>query len=378
MNILVIIHSPFLDRIPSLKTLLFYLMDQGHKITLITSKSSKFDLLTSSHENLTIKHVNQRSKKLEFPTMIKEIAKVSCEVLMHKYDCVIGGDAHGNILARYVSLFCNIPHIFFALEFPQIKDDGHPVLSKIELNENKALVGADYIITHDKWHGDFIKQNFNVLENRLLYLANASFTPPYISKTDYLNTKFEISSNKVILLHSGGFLKAFRCDYLAKESDRWADEKVLIFHTSHKVETDDFFKEINSTPHPNIRYSLNALDNQMLDKMISSAQIGLALYSVEVLGYRAELMGLAGGKIGNYLKCGVPVIATRLPSLSYLEDYGCGILIENETQISEATDRIMREHQKYSENAYKCYMELWHPGNYLPAIEDAIINGITH
>ena len=102
--------------------------------------------------------------------------------------------------------------------------------------------------------------------------------------------------------------------------------------------------------------------------MISSADIGLALYSVKELSYRAELMGLAAGKIGNYLKCGLPVIASRMPSLKYIKDYGCGILVDEESEIENAVSIIMEKKESYRENAFKCYRELWHPQNYLPEI----------
>jgi glycosyltransferase involved in cell wall biosynthesis len=99
--------------------------------------------------------------------------------------------------------------------------------------------------------------------------------------------------------------------------------------------------------------------------MISSTDIGIALYSIDKLGYRAELMGLAAGKIGNYLKCGIPVIATKIKSLEYIEEYKCGVLINSEEQMQNAIDTIMADFANYSQNAYRCYKELWHPNNYL-------------
>lgn len=102
--------------------------------------------------------------------------------------------------------------------------------------------------------------------------------------------------------------------------------------------------------------------------MISSADIGLAIYSEEHLGYRATLMGLAAGKIGNYLKCGIPVIASNMPSLSYLVDYKCGILINSENELEEAITTIKSSYESYRKNAFQCYNELWHPSNYIAKI----------
>ena len=59
-------------------------------------------------------------------------------------------------------------------------------------------------------------------------------------------------------------------------------------------------------------------------------------------------MGLAAGKIGNYLKCGIPVIATKVHSLSYLEDYQCGILIDDPAQINDAINDIVHDYDNYA------------------------------
>ena len=84
-------------------------------------------------------------------------------------------------------------------------------------------------------------------------------------------------------------------------------------------------------------------------------------------------MGLAAGKIGNYLKCGVPVIATRLLSLSYIEEYNCGILVDKESDIADAINRILSDRDLYSKNAHRCYRELWYPKLYVYRIEDALL-----
>ena len=70
-HILLVLREPFLDRIPSLKTLVWFLLNHNHRITLITSESNKFILLSFDHENLQIIKVKQRSKRFESPTTLK-------------------------------------------------------------------------------------------------------------------------------------------------------------------------------------------------------------------------------------------------------------------------------------------------------------------
>ena len=367
-HILLILKEPFLDRIPSLKTLILNLCENNH-VTIITTKSHRFEPLTTTHAHIRSIYVRERSSKFELPTTIKLTLKVLSFLLSNKPEAIIGGDLWGNVIASKLKPFYSCPHIFFALEFPQIKTTNHPVLMRHEVMENDALQKANFIITHDEFHKNFICENFKVKEDIVFKLANASFTPEFTEHSDFIRRNFGISSNKTVVLHSGGFGVWFKCKELADISKDWKEDKQLIFHIGRKPSgTTDFDYIYDNSEYKDIIFSLSPLPNEDLDKMIASADVGIALYSIEALGYRAELMGLAAGKIGNYLKCGLPVIASRMSSLSYIEDYHCGILVESETEIEAAIERIMKNRDCFRENAFRCYRELWHPSNYLGKI----------
>lgn len=371
-HLLLILKEPFLDRIPSLKTLIWYLLNQGFQITLITSESDKFTLLSFEHKNLRIIKVKQRTKKFEFPTTVKLFFKTIQFVLKEKIDYIIGGDAIGNILASNVSRLLRKKHIFFMLEYPQIKTNKTVHLSKLQKMENTALKHANIIITHDKWHKQFLLKHFKLKENNILLLPNASFTPEVNINSDFLQKRLNIF-NKKIVLHSGGLGKWFKCKELAESTENWDNNIRLVFHISHKMEGDPYFKALYQADYKGkVLFSLKPVSTFELDALVASADIGIALYSEKELGYRATYMGLAAGKIGNYLKCGVPVIATKLPSLSYIEEYQCGILIESEKDIANAINKILSNRNEYSENAHRCYRELWYPEPYLIKIMEKL------
>ena len=374
-KILVILKEPFLDRIPSLKTLLFYLADKGHHITLITSKSKRFGGLTDNHIRLETFYVTEREKRFELPTVVKLATCALSYAAKHKFDIILGGDAWGNVISYNIARLRQIPYIFFALEFPQIIDNNHLKLPFVLNQENNALRHADYVITHDSFHRDFISNHFSVPHDKFLLLPNASLTPELHAKSDFLKKKYSINNHTSIVLHSGGFGKWFRCKEIIKNAICWTHEINLIFHIGRDPGKDPYFTESQSIANKSaIKFSLTPLSNNELDEMISSADVGLALYSEEDLGYRATLMGLAAGKIGNYLKCGLPIIATRLPSLKYIEDYRCGVLINSESEIEAAIKYIISNRPMFSKNAHRCYRELWHPQRYLVTIDDVISN----
>ena len=366
-RILLILKEPFLDRIPSLKTLVMYLGRQGFQITILTSESKKFTVSTFDHKNIKYVKVREKTRKLEVPTTLKLLTRAFLYLSSHKVDYAIGGDARGNIIVHQLSKIFKFKHINFQLEYPQIITEKHPVLNRTEKWENNALRHADFVITHDNWHEQFLQERLK-LNNKILLLPNASFTPEYKEQSSFLREKLRLSPNDVLILHSGGFGKWFRCKELAEATQNWNENYQLIFHTSHKVDDDPYFQSVYKGTYQHVVFSLQPVSTYELDSLVASANIGIALYSIEELGYRAIYMGLAAGKIGNYLKCGVPVIATRLPSLSYIEEYKCGVLIDNEDKIQEAITTILADIKSYKENAYRCYKELWYPEKYLSKI----------
>ena len=370
-HILLILKEPFLDRIPSLKTLIWFLLNRGYRITLITSESERCILLSFEHRNLQVKKVKQRSKLLELPTTVKLLLKTLSFVLSQKVNFLIGGDATGNVIASKVAKILKKKHIFFVLEYPQIITNKILSLTRLQKLENKSLANADIIITHDKWHKQFLLSHFN-LKSNILLLPNASFTPEVPMKSDFLQKRLNLQGQKIVL-HSGGFGRWFKCKELAESTSNWSENVKLVFHISHRMNGDEYFESVyNSNTYGKVLFSLDPVNTYELDSLVASADIGIALYSEEELDYRATYMGLAAGKIGNYLKCGVPVVATRLPSLSYIEEYNCGILVDQESNIADAINQILSNRNMFSKNAHRCYKELWYPESYLRMIEESL------
>ena len=293
--------------------------------------------------------------------------------MIYRPDCLMGGDATGNIIASRVAHILKKRYIFFMLEYPQVITKKVPALTKMQILENKSLIQANLIITHDKWHKQFLLNHFELKDNSIFLLPNSSFTPEVSMKSSFLQERFGIKDQKIIL-HSGGFGRWFRSKELADSTSNWANDTRLVFHISHNLQGDSYFESVyNSDYNGRVLFSLEPVSTYELDTLVASADIGIALYSEAELDYRATYMGLAAGKIGNYLKCGVPVVATKLPSLSYLEEYNCGILVAKESEIADAINQILSNRDMYSKNAHRCYRELWYSKSYLQKIEESLL-----
>lgn len=365
-KVTIVLRAPFLDRIPSLKNLAIYLADNGCRVTVLSTVDADFPQPRFNNPNIVVKNVAVRTRKLQLPTSVNLARVVAQQMLTDKADIYIGGDELGCAILLKLRRYMKFNFWNFLLEYPDLNETGvYPTLAE-----------ADRIITHDRWHSDFLNQNCGTRNEQFLYLPNATFTDGgKCARTHYLADKLGIDHNNAVLLHSGGLGVWFMCKELAEASQGLSEGRTLVFHTSHNTKSSHYFQEIAEAVEQKklpVRFSLNPVTDEELDTLVGSATIGLAFYSVDKLAYRALNMGVAAGKIGNSLKCGVPVIATRLPSLQYLEDFKAGVLIDDFTQLNDAVDRILADYAEYCEGALRCYADLWEPKAYLAKILKAI------
>ncbi|MDP3442601.1 MAG: hypothetical protein Q8T08_07020, partial [Ignavibacteria bacterium] len=237
-----------------------------------------------------------------------------------------------------------------------------PKLTLGDKLENYIIKHADHVITHDEYHLNFLVTHLNVNKSKILTLPNGTLGEAKIIDSTFLQKRLELNRNDLVILHSGGVGPWFLCQELAASTVKWQNNWKLVFHASHNIKTDPYAQElISESSTKNILFSLSPVATNELDDLVGSAHIGVALYSIEKLGYRAEFMGLASGKIGNYLKCGVPVITSKIDSLKYIETYNCGVCVETAEDIYGAIEKISSNYTLFSHNALKCYNDLWKP-----------------
>jgi glycosyltransferase involved in cell wall biosynthesis len=236
--------------------------------------------------------------------------------------------------------------------------------------EHYSIRRSDLVITHDSSHANFICDQTGVSQRKIEFLPGGTRGPARKLNSRWLKDKFNLNDENVIILHSGGLGPWFRSLDLALSTSKWPEHWRLLFHTSHKLHKDSYFMNFSRVlENRAVILHDDPVPIRNLDQLVSSADIGIATYCKEILGFRAELLGLAAGKIGSYLKNGLPVIATNLPTVkSYLEEYCCGVTIESFEEVETAVNRILANYKNYSDNALKCFNELWSPEKYCQKI----------
>ena len=262
----------------------------------------------------------------------------------------------------------------FIIEYPELNFEKKEELCLFDKLELKGIKNSDLLITHDKLHADFISKKIGIKNLKFTTIPNGTIGKAKKGNSEFLHTRLGFNSSKKILLHSGGFGSWFDSIGLAKKSSILPSNIELVFHVSHDISKDDYYKAYLRQKKNNERtyFSLKPVDTNKLDELISSAYIGIAWYSEDVLGYRATMLGLSAGKIGNYLKCGIPVIVPNYNSLDYISKFSCGKQISNLEDLNMAIIDIETNYKLYSENAISCYNELWDTERYCDVLLDKL------
>jgi len=88
---------------------------------------------------------------------------------------------------------------------------------------------------------------------------------------------------------------------------------------------------------------------------MGGVDIGIVCYRNQAPQF--QHMGTSSNKLCMYLAMGVPVVALKQESFYFIEEYGCGILVETEQEFRQAVTEIKKDLVKMKSNALTCAKE---------------------
>jgi hypothetical protein len=376
MKVLLLIKEPFIDRIPNLKSLLIFLSNEGDTIKIITTKSKIFPEPTFLNDNIKYYAIKERESILGIPTYLKLYLYSFLTILFTKKttQIILAGQS-GLIFGNIMKWVLQKKYIGFVVEFPKIPFTKQDKISLVDILEHEGIRNATYIITHDNIHQELITKALKLDQPKFLLLPNGTLGEPSIGKTRFLHERLKIAPDYKILLHPGGFGEHFDSFKLINQTENLPNKHLLVFHVSHNILNDPSNKAVLDSykTRNNLLFSTVPVSTNELDELYKSAYIGIAWYNTDILGFRAKYLGLSAGKIGNFLKCGIPVIAPSFDSLNYISNFKCGIQIQELNEIFNAILQIESNYELFASNALDCYNKLWKVESYCHNIRQTLI-----
>jgi len=228
---------------------------------------------------------------------------------------------------------------------------------------------AMFTIIQDWERANALIAENNISSSSIVVVPNGPLGPPCVAKSDYFQRKFGLSPSCRIVLHIGMISPSVLSLELAQVAGGWSDDWVMVYHEREKRSNcDPYIKQIREVGQGRVLLSLDPVPYDELDNVVCSAHIGVVFYQ-KALGPNFALMAGASGKLGHYLRCGLPVICLNLPGFGeMIHKYQCGVCVNSIEQVTEAIHTICQNYDCFRSNAIRCYEEVYEFSNHFQQV----------
>ncbi len=216
------------------------------------------------------------------------------------------------------------------------------------MRERRAHRRCAFTIALSDARGAYIRtENQLGADHEIFTVPNSAPGPAVRVRSHFYQDVLNLPPDRFLVLHSGSWWWQIHFSSIADVVRDWPADEELVFQGR-------LMKHFgNEEPPPRMHVSPAILPSGLLDYATSSAHVGLALYAATTAN-QSEI-GTASGKIALYMKNTLPVVTTAQPSLSWIEEEGCGVCVQDVRDIAAAIARIRSRYDEYSANAARAY-----------------------
>lgn len=309
--------------------------------------------------NIRSNFLHNRSIMKRFQSYISFSKKITSNQI---YDLVIGVDTFGLAAAGKVMKSNNAKFVYYSLELHFLKEYKYKANKIIKRLEKKYHKKCDITIIQDKYRLEALyrENNLSLDMKKALIIPNSPIGISVPMKSNYFRNMFKLTEKNIIILHAGGLSQGYMNEEVATAAASFPDNWKLIFHFAEFLEMDNpQIQKLASLSGNKANFSLKPVPFDKLEEITNSADIGIVFYNKN-RGLNHSLIVGASGKLANYMRSGLPVIALNLPGFKELfNEYKGGVVIENWEETNYAINIILENYEKFRNGAYKCFDEVY-------------------
>jgi glycosyltransferase involved in cell wall biosynthesis len=266
-----------------------------------------------------------------------------------------------------LSEMCPSPLIYFSLEL-YIEDN--PVLFRVyhlRDAERKYHKRAIATIIQDGPRGDTLLSSNGIEHTNLLHFPVSAKGNIVREKSNFLRNKLHIANDKKIILYFGAIEKDRFISEIVKMATDLDEGTILVVHGVGPKRYINYLQSIADKT--KVIFSFDFIPEQEIENLISSADIGIALYKTTNANDR--LIAFSASKIAYYTQCGVPMIAFDTESFRELVGkYRCAELINNTDEIPLRARKILENYDYYREQSFAAYQRFYNVDENFTALVD--------
>lgn len=225
--------------------------------------------------------------------------------------------------------------------------------------ERRAAQRAIVTIEHGEERRQLLASDLQVPLERIVIVPNSPMGPARIRTSNLVHRKLHLDDRVPLLLCPGTLGEAFESSTVVRAAQFLPPEWCCVLHSPQpRPEKDDYLAFLRTLDvNSRVLFSLSPVPYSQVDEIMSSARIGIALYSQHE-GENYSTVGLASGKLSHFLKVGVPVIVSPLKGLAdFVREHRVGEILEAPEQLGELIAQIESDAAGYRQRAVRCFDE---------------------
>jgi len=351
--------SGHLDRCPPVINLATLLARNGYEIDIYSAQNRTAATPTLTDPGVQLRlypHVQESFREPVISMTAGFWRWVLPQIRASEYAVVIGTGIRGLLVAAALSLQVRAQFAYYSLEiYSRVEAIGlrRKFYKGLERWANRRM---DFSISQDAMRAEMLATENRIARQSVALLPVAPLGP-VVPRTNYLRQRFSIPNQKKILLYMGTLFAEFSpIPELIDAAQHWPDDWVLVLHNSARAPENSYAEWRDLDKKGRVVFSVEPVPYERLSALVASADIGLTVY--RATDQNMHFMGLASGKISEYLRCGLPVVASDLPGMADLvRETDCGMVVEDVSKIGSAVTTILKDEAGFGARAEACFHE---------------------
>lgn len=301
-----------------------------------------------------------------FGKLRRKYAKVRLVMHREKYAAVLGVDPEGLCHAFAMNKHIRKPLVYASFELlfqNEVFSDQEKNLKDKELRASREVA---LVLVQDELRERLLRENCEFTKASFCHCPVAPW-PESLRKSDFLRRELGIPAGKRIVLVAGHLHPFSSRDLLHEMVSHWRDPYHLVVHSRFDLtKRERMFLErlCSSTGRVSITQGSVALGN--LTEIFCSADFALLPYCPEPSHWMSYQniynIGMSSGKAAYAAMCGLPMIASALPTYSQLfDEVKCGAVYSRVGEIPNLLDLLDSNYSFHSREARRFYDELLNP-----------------
>lgn len=221
--------------------------------------------------------------------------------------------------------------------------------------ERRANARMDFSISQDPMRAEMLARENRIDKGSIVELPVAPLGPAEVKRSTYLHDRLGLPHETRLVLYAGTLFAAFSVtEELVAAAQSWPETFRLVAHSSTLLPEHEYDRLRRLDVASKVVFSTAPLPYAEIEKLISSAWAALALYkrSDDNMYY----MGLASGKLAEYLRYGVPVAVSDFPGMADLiRSENAGVVVQAPAEVGSALQQIAKDYSGYCARAVNCF-----------------------